>query len=147
MPHALNIKNNNANGCDVTSALNPNAPMFVLSAYRNVEEFSDQWWSLVRSSPSFRDYWLHGEKEVRKDMMLVEVEEVVNIQRPLLDSLNDALQLFDEMLNRNPPPSIIEFNKLISVIDWKKKTTTGSAALLEPTMLPSRRYPLHVYEY
>ncbi|PWA96270.1 hypothetical protein CTI12_AA041650 [Artemisia annua] len=58
-----------------SSALNPNAPMFVPSAYRNVEDFSDQWWSLVRSSPSFRDYWLHEEKEVRKDMMLVKLSK------------------------------------------------------------------------
>lgn len=42
----------------LSSALNPNAPMFVPAAYRNVEDFSDQWWSLVRSSPWFRDYWL-----------------------------------------------------------------------------------------
>lgn len=42
-----------------TSALNPNAPMFVPSAYRAVEDFSDQWWNLVQSSPWFRDYWLH----------------------------------------------------------------------------------------
>ncbi|KAL8050105.1 hypothetical protein ABFX02_06G061500 [Erythranthe guttata] len=41
-----------------TSALNPNAPMFVPSAYRTVEDFSDQWWDLVHSSPWFRDYWL-----------------------------------------------------------------------------------------
>ncbi|GFQ07001.1 polyadenylate-binding protein-interacting protein 2 [Phtheirospermum japonicum] len=41
-----------------TSALNPNAPMFVPSAYRAVEDFSDQWWDLVQSSPWFRDYWL-----------------------------------------------------------------------------------------
>lgn len=41
-----------------TSALNPNAPLFVPSAYRSVEDFSDQWWDLVHSSPSFRDYWL-----------------------------------------------------------------------------------------
>ena len=41
-----------------SSALNPNAPMFVPAAYRNVEDFSDQWWSLVQSSPWFRDYWL-----------------------------------------------------------------------------------------
>ncbi|KAK1365073.1 PAM2 domain-containing protein [Heracleum sosnowskyi] len=40
------------------STLNPNAPMFVPSAYRVVEDFSDQWWSLVESSPWFRDYWL-----------------------------------------------------------------------------------------
>ncbi|KAK6135759.1 hypothetical protein DH2020_030454 [Rehmannia glutinosa] len=41
-----------------TSALNPNAPMFVPSAYRAVEDFSDQWWDLVHSTPWFRDYWL-----------------------------------------------------------------------------------------
>lgn len=40
------------------STLNPNAPMFVPSAYRAVEDFSDQWWALVESSPWFRDYWL-----------------------------------------------------------------------------------------
>lgn len=41
-----------------SSTLNPNAPMFVPSAYRAVEDFSDQWWGLVESSPWFRDYWL-----------------------------------------------------------------------------------------
>ncbi|XP_071706687.1 protein EARLY RESPONSIVE TO DEHYDRATION 15-like [Rutidosis leptorrhynchoides] len=41
-----------------SSSLNPNAPMFVPAAYRNVEDFSDQWWSLVHSSPWFRDYWI-----------------------------------------------------------------------------------------
>ncbi|KAF2296340.1 hypothetical protein GH714_037450 [Hevea brasiliensis] len=40
------------------SSLNPNAPLFVPLAYRAVEDFSDQWWSLVHSSPWFRDYWL-----------------------------------------------------------------------------------------
>lgn len=45
------------NTCSL-STLNPNAPMFVPSAYRVVEDFSDQWWSLVESSPWFRDYWL-----------------------------------------------------------------------------------------
>uniref|UniRef100_A0A2C9VNN5 Uncharacterized protein n=1 Tax=Manihot esculenta TaxID=3983 RepID=A0A2C9VNN5_MANES len=40
------------------SSLNPNAPLFVPLAYRAVEDFSDQWWTLVHSSPWFRDYWL-----------------------------------------------------------------------------------------
>lgn len=40
------------------STLNPNAPMFVPLAYRTVEDFSDEWWALVQSSPWFRDYWL-----------------------------------------------------------------------------------------
>ncbi|EXB25854.1 hypothetical protein L484_012280 [Morus notabilis] len=41
-----------------SSTLNPNAPMFVPLAYRTVEDFSDEWWALVQSSPWFRDYWL-----------------------------------------------------------------------------------------
>ncbi|KAG6418565.1 hypothetical protein SASPL_120769 [Salvia splendens] len=41
-----------------TSVLNPKAPIFVPSAYRAVEDFSDEWWDLVQSSPWFRDYWL-----------------------------------------------------------------------------------------
>ncbi|KAG5558072.1 hypothetical protein RHGRI_008097 [Rhododendron griersonianum] len=41
-----------------SSTLNPNAPMFVPSSYKAVEDFSDQWWDLVHSSPWFRDYWL-----------------------------------------------------------------------------------------
>ncbi|KAK4799151.1 hypothetical protein SAY86_024516 [Trapa natans] len=40
------------------SSLNPNAPPFVPAAYRAVEDFSDQWWALVQSTPWFRDYWL-----------------------------------------------------------------------------------------
>ncbi|MBA0814534.1 hypothetical protein Gohar_020360, partial [Gossypium harknessii] len=40
------------------STLNPNAPLFVPLAYRTVEDFSDEWWALVQSSPCFRDYWL-----------------------------------------------------------------------------------------
>ncbi|XAR65991.1 hypothetical protein NMG60_11012023 [Bertholletia excelsa] len=41
-----------------SSTLNPNAPMFVPVAYRAVEDFSDEWWTLVHSSPWFGDYWL-----------------------------------------------------------------------------------------
>ncbi|WCJ19970.1 Protein EARLY RESPONSIVE TO DEHYDRATION 15 [Euphorbia peplus] len=40
------------------SSLNPNAPLFVPMAYQTVEDFSDQWWNLVHSSPWFRDYWI-----------------------------------------------------------------------------------------
>ncbi|XVE69497.1 hypothetical protein DITRI_Ditri09bG0156600 [Diplodiscus trichospermus] len=42
----------------LSSTLNPDAPLFVPFAYRMVEDFSDQWWVLVQSSPCFRDYWL-----------------------------------------------------------------------------------------
>eukprot|EP00252_Welwitschia_mirabilis_P014807 TRINITY_DN3281_c0_g1_i1.p1 TRINITY_DN3281_c0_g1~~TRINITY_DN3281_c0_g1_i1.p1 ORF type:complete len:154 (+),score=15.87 TRINITY_DN3281_c0_g1_i1:241-702(+) len=41
-----------------TSSLNPNAPLFIPLAYRQVDDFSAEWWNLVQSSPWFRDYWL-----------------------------------------------------------------------------------------
>ncbi|XP_059301717.1 protein EARLY RESPONSIVE TO DEHYDRATION 15-like isoform X1 [Lycium ferocissimum] len=41
-----------------TSTLNPNAPIFIPSEYREVEDFSDHWWDLVHTSPWFRHYWL-----------------------------------------------------------------------------------------
>ncbi|CAN0863556.1 Protein EARLY RESPONSIVE TO DEHYDRATION 15 [Linum grandiflorum] len=40
------------------SALNPNAPLFVPAVYQRVEDFSPEWWELVKSSTWFRDYWL-----------------------------------------------------------------------------------------
>ncbi|GJT69543.1 putative tetratricopeptide-like helical domain-containing protein [Tanacetum coccineum] len=43
----------------------------------------------------------------------------------LAHKLDDALQLFDEMLHRNPPPCIIEFNKLITPIVKMKHYTTS----------------------
>ncbi|MQM07761.1 hypothetical protein Taro_040605 [Colocasia esculenta] len=41
-----------------SSALNPDALPFVPLAYRTVEDFSDQWWELVKTTSWFRDYWL-----------------------------------------------------------------------------------------
>ncbi|KAL2896207.1 Protein EARLY RESPONSIVE TO DEHYDRATION 15 [Bienertia sinuspersici] len=42
-----------------SSRLNPDAPIFIpMKSYQTVEDFSDQWWELVHSSPFFRDYWL-----------------------------------------------------------------------------------------
>ncbi|KAG9155221.1 hypothetical protein Leryth_027244 [Lithospermum erythrorhizon] len=42
----------------MATTLNPNATIFVPLSYRAVEDFSDEWWDLVRSSPWFLDYWL-----------------------------------------------------------------------------------------
>ncbi|XP_017423140.1 protein EARLY RESPONSIVE TO DEHYDRATION 15 isoform X2 [Vigna angularis] len=62
-----------------SSALNPNAPLFIPAALRQVEDFSPQWWDLVKSSTWFRDYWLSQHKEE-------EFEEVAN------DSTNDDME-------------------------------------------------------
>lgn len=39
-----------------TSSLNPNAPLFIPAAYRQVEDFSPEWWELVNTTAWFRDH-------------------------------------------------------------------------------------------
>ena len=40
------------------STLNPNAPLFIPAAFRQVEDFSPEWWQLVITSTWYHDYWL-----------------------------------------------------------------------------------------
>ncbi|CAD6216786.1 unnamed protein product [Miscanthus lutarioriparius] len=40
-----------------SSSLNPNAPLFIPAAYRQVEDFSPEWWELVETTAWFRDHW------------------------------------------------------------------------------------------
>ena len=48
------------------SSLNPNAPLFIPAAFRQVEDFSPEWWNLITTSTWFHDYWLsqHSEEEI-----------------------------------------------------------------------------------
>ncbi|XVE69522.1 hypothetical protein DITRI_Ditri09bG0158900 [Diplodiscus trichospermus] len=46
-----------------SSALNPNAPIFIPAAFRQVEDFCPEWWELVKTSAWFRDYWLSKHQE------------------------------------------------------------------------------------
>lgn len=45
------------------STLNPNAPLFIPAAVRQVEDFSPEWWQLVTTSTWFHDYWLSQQQE------------------------------------------------------------------------------------
>ncbi|KAG9147562.1 hypothetical protein Leryth_007354 [Lithospermum erythrorhizon] len=40
------------------SSLNPNAPLFIPSYMRQVEDFSPEWWNLVKTSTGFHEHWL-----------------------------------------------------------------------------------------
>ncbi|GMN55467.1 hypothetical protein TIFTF001_024587 [Ficus carica] len=40
------------------STLNPNAPLFIPAAFRQVEDFSPEWWQLITTSPWYHNYWL-----------------------------------------------------------------------------------------
>ncbi|XP_047066302.1 protein EARLY RESPONSIVE TO DEHYDRATION 15-like [Lolium rigidum] len=39
------------------SALNPDAPMFIPAAFRRVEDYSPEWYELVKTTAWFRDHW------------------------------------------------------------------------------------------
>ncbi|XP_030931539.1 protein EARLY RESPONSIVE TO DEHYDRATION 15-like [Quercus lobata] len=72
-----------------SSTLNPNAPLFVPLAYRTVEDFSDQWWELVQSSPWFREYWLQERfQDPQNDPFIPDIHD------PVLPDDIDAL--FDD---------------------------------------------------
>ncbi|XP_048127728.1 protein EARLY RESPONSIVE TO DEHYDRATION 15 [Rhodamnia argentea] len=45
------------------STLNPDAPLFIPAALRQVEDFSPEWWQLVTTSTWYRDYWLSEHPE------------------------------------------------------------------------------------
>ncbi|KAJ8751112.1 hypothetical protein K2173_016293 [Erythroxylum novogranatense] len=46
------------------STLNPDAPLFIPAAYRQVEDFSPEWWQLVTTSTGYRNYWLSQHQDV-----------------------------------------------------------------------------------
>ncbi|KAF8398311.1 hypothetical protein HHK36_017238 [Tetracentron sinense] len=45
------------------STLNPDAPLFIPAAVRQVEDFSPEWWELVKTSTWFSNYWLNQHEE------------------------------------------------------------------------------------
>ncbi|XP_078435997.1 protein EARLY RESPONSIVE TO DEHYDRATION 15-like [Wolffia australiana] len=48
----------------IKSTLNPNAPLFVPAAFQQVEDFSPEWWELVKTTSWFRDYWFHEHQKL-----------------------------------------------------------------------------------
>ncbi|XP_015690308.1 protein EARLY RESPONSIVE TO DEHYDRATION 15-like [Oryza brachyantha] len=46
------------------SSLNPDAPVFIPAAFRQVEDFSPQWWDLVKTTAWFRDHWFHEHQQL-----------------------------------------------------------------------------------
>ncbi|KAJ4825594.1 hypothetical protein Tsubulata_015249 [Turnera subulata] len=69
------------------STLNPNAPLFIPFAYQKVEDFSPEWWELVKDSNLFPDFWLSehpegsfdgsgGGKEVNDDVVDLLPEDI-----------------------------------------------------------------------
>lgn len=66
----------------VVSRLNPNAPLFVPAAYRVPEDFSSEWWTLMETSPTFRECWV-SERFAGSDEQVhfaEDLEELVDLE-------------------------------------------------------------------
>ncbi|KAH7853728.1 hypothetical protein Vadar_006012 [Vaccinium darrowii] len=70
--------------------------MFVPSSYKAVEDFSDQWWALVHSSPWFQDYWLRERfQDPESDPIFSENDDPAPLLLDL-DSLFDVIKQEEE---------------------------------------------------
>ncbi|KAL2320705.1 hypothetical protein Fmac_029674 [Flemingia macrophylla] len=49
------------------STLNPDAPLYVPAAFRQVEDFSPEWWQLVTTLTWYHDFWLSQQQDVGDD--------------------------------------------------------------------------------
>ncbi|KAJ0909554.1 putative tetratricopeptide-like helical domain superfamily [Helianthus annuus] len=60
--------------------------------------------------------------------------------------VNDALQLFDEMLQRQPPPPIFQFTQLISLIVKEKQYSTALILLKQMKLMgiPANIYTINI---
>lgn len=92
---------------DRRSRLNPHAPVFIPNAsFSEVEDFSPEWWDLVKTSPWFRDYWLSQRQE----------DDFVSF-----DGYDDCSEL--ELLDMDDCAEFVEF---------KEKTESAPKKGLEP---------------
>jgi hypothetical protein len=78
------------------SSLNPNAPIFVPVAYKQVEDFSPQWWELVQTTAWFRDYWFHENQQQEAFDTSYEGENIENLLPDSIDlDIANDMRLFE----------------------------------------------------
>lgn len=79
------------------STLNPDAPLFVPAAVRQVEDFSPEWWQLVTTSTWFHDYWLSQQQA--EDSFFANTTNVIDHRTDIADMLPDSIDTDDDILS------------------------------------------------
>ncbi|XP_078171108.1 protein EARLY RESPONSIVE TO DEHYDRATION 15-like [Carex rostrata] len=78
------------------SSLNPNAPIFVPAAFKQVEDFSPEWWELVQTTGWFRDYWFHENQHQEAFDTSYGEEDIENLLPDSIDlDIADDMYLFE----------------------------------------------------
>ncbi|KAL9237934.1 hypothetical protein vseg_012425 [Gypsophila vaccaria] len=121
----------------VRSTLNPNAPVFIPAAFRQVEEYSPEWYDLISSSMWFRDYWLrqHQETEMLQSYGINQDSSVGNDADFLPDDID--LGVDEELLNMESQfEEFIKFSgsnlQESKLLPKEVLATTGSNVEVEP---------------
>ena len=83
-----------------SSSLNPDAPMFIPAAFRRVEDYSPEWWELVKTTAWFRDHWFH-QHQLYEDVA-ADVDDVAAL---LPDDSVDLLDT-DDLFYAPPQPDL-----------------------------------------
>ena len=84
------------------SALNPDAPMFIPAAFRRVEDYSPEWWELVKTTAWFRDHWFH-QHQLYEDLADQDNSAVDDLAALLPDDSVDLLDA-DDLFYSPPSP-------------------------------------------
>lgn len=80
-------------GRSSSSTLNPDAPLFIPAAFRQVEDFSPAWWKLITTSTWYHDYWISQNPDGLNDP--TENDDVLNL---LPDSIDFIEAQFEEFI-------------------------------------------------
>ncbi|KAK4371383.1 hypothetical protein RND71_010858 [Anisodus tanguticus] len=126
------------------STLNPNAPLFIPSYVRQVEDFSPEWWNLVTTATWFRDYWTnqHQGEEYGDDDFGFPGNDVADLlpENIDLDVDEDILNMeaqFEEFLQSSEKSPVSSVNGL----------PKGSEALVRTLSLPKPKSPIEPPKY
>ena len=99
------------------SALNPDAPMFIPAAFKKVEDYSPEWWELVKTTAWFRDHWFRQHQLYEDLADDVDVDDVAALLPDDSVDLLDADDLFYSPPSPQPQPDFYHYKPAGTVPD------------------------------
>lgn len=114
-----------SSGAAARSTLNPNAPLYIPAAFQLVEDFSPEWWELVKTTTWFRDHWL----QQHQDLETFDGDEEDDVANLLPDSfdlgLSDELSILEAELEAAAYHQTLGAEQLVSGVEKKEKLKPG----------------------
>lgn len=103
----------------VASSLNPEAPLFIPAAFQQVEDFSPQWWDLVKSTAWFRDHWYHQHQQLddmADSLIALEAEDAID---------DDLSHGFAVEASQPQPPAALKTDGVLKALSLASPSPKG----------------------